>query len=192
MSEDEKSLAKRGLYDTKYIAKLWNLSERRIQQLAQSKIIPSEKIKGMNYYPLIDAWRKYTYYLQDIVNNKINNEEELEREKLLAEISLKQAKAETAQLDLLTAKADLLIAEDVRDYIEDLCANIKSMLSALPGRLAMDLMNVKNPVECSKIIDSAISEVLEDLSKYKFSRKYYQEKVSEQNNRREDEDENEV
>lgn len=192
MSEDEKSLAKRGLYDTKYIAKLWNLSERRIQQLAQSKIIPSEKIKGMNYYPLIDAWRKYTYYLQDIVNNKINNDEELEREKLLAEISLKQAKAETAQLDLLTAKADLLIAEDVRDYIEDLCANIKSMLSALPGRLAMDLMNVKNPVECSKIIDSAISEVLEDLSKYKFSRKYYQEKVSEQNNRREDEDENEV
>ena len=192
MSEDEKSLAKRGLYDTKYIAKLWNLSERRIQQLAQSKIIPSEKIKGINYYPLIDAWRKYTYYLQDIVNNKMNNDVELEREKLLAEISLKQAKAETAQLDLLTAKADLLIAEDVRDYIEDLCANIKSMLSALPGRLAMDLMNVNNPVECSKIIDSAIGEVLEDLSKYKFSRKYYQEKVSEQNNRREDEDENEV
>lgn len=192
MEDTAKSMDKQGFKDTKYLAKLWNLTERRVQQLAQSGVIPSKKVKGVNYYPLIDSWRKYTFFLQDALNGKNKTDEELEKEKLETEIRLKQAKAEIAQLDLMTLKADLLHAEDVRDYIEDLCANMKSQLSALPGRLAMDLMNVTNAGECSDIIDKAINEVLDDLSNYKFSRKYYQERVSEQVDRSEADDESEL
>ncbi len=183
MADDEKALEKKGYRDTKFLAQLWNLTERRIQQLETSKIIQVVRVKGKNWYPLIDSWKQYTYYLQDIIKNKKRTDEDLEKEKLEAEIRFKQSKADAAQLDLMVLKAELLRADDVREYIEDLCANIKSMLSALPGRLAVDLTNVTNANECSQIIDSAINEVLTDLSNYKFSRKYYQERVSEKYSR---------
>ncbi len=183
MTNNGNTLDKKGYIDTKRLAKLWNLTERRIQQLAKDKIIKVEKIKGVNFYPLMEVWRQYTLYLQDLVNRRKKTEEELEKEKLEADIRLKQAKADVAQLDLKVLKAELLRAEDVKDYIEDLCSTMKSMLNALPGKLAMDLKNITSTVECSNKIEAAISGVLVELSNYKFSRKYYQKKVSEKYSR---------
>ena len=96
-----------------------------------------------------------------------------------ADIAFKRAKAKLAELDLKQLEAKLLRAEDVQTYTEDLAATIKSTLSALPGRLSMDVYKLSDPAEISEVIQDGINEVLDGLSRYEFSLDYYKEKIAE-------------
>ena len=177
-SEDKK------LVSTKILAKFFDRSERRIQQLTQEKILPAVKrTKDGNQYELMPTVQRYIHYLQGIVDNRTKSTEEQEKQRLEAEIKLKEAKAEIAQLDLKELKAEMLRAEDVQAFIEDLGATIKSMLMGLPGRLAMDLANANETAERSAIIEDAIFEVLNQLTDYEFSIDYYKERVAERKGR---------
>ena len=87
----------------------------------------------------------------------------------------------------------MLRAEDVQAFIEDLAATTKSLLLALPGRLAMDLKTSKTAAERSEIIEGAIFEVLNQLSEYEFSVEFYKKRVAERSGRsvNNDDEENE-
>lgn len=170
--------------NTKWLSNFFKLSERRIQQLTQEGILPSVKrTREGNQYDLIPTIQRYIYYLQDLVNNRTKSTEEQENQRLNAEIKLKEAKAEIAQLDLKELKAEMLRAEDVQAFIEDLAATTKSLLTGLPGRLAMDLANIDDTVERSSIIEDAIFEVLNQLAEYEFTLEYYKKRVAERSGR---------
>ena len=114
--------------NTKWLSSFFKLSERRIQQLTQEGILPAVKrTKEGNQYDLIPTIQRYIYYLQDLVNNRTKSTEDQEKQRLDAEIKLKEAKAEIAQLDLKVLKADVLRVEDVRAYVEDLAATTKAL-----------------------------------------------------------------
>ena len=175
---EEKSQSKK-LVSTKELANFINLSERRVQQLTPSVFIAEKR----NQYNLIASVRRYIIYLQEIVNKRTKSTEEQEKQRLDAEIKLKEAKAEIAQLDLKELKAEMLRAEDVQAFIEDLAATTKSLLTGLPGRLAMDLANIDDTVERSSIIEDAIFEVLNQLAEYEFTLEYYKKRVAERSGR---------
>ena len=78
-------------------------------------------------------------------------------------------------------KADVLRVEDVSAYVEDLAATTKALLTALPGRLAMDVLNVNTAAEVSEIIDVAVSEILNVLKDYEFTIDFYKQRVAESN-----------
>ena len=182
------------LFNTKYVANLFKRDESSIQKLAKQKILPYvEKTREGYQFDLPKTMLAYIYYLQDIVGNKTKATDAQESQRLDAEIRLKEAKAEIALLDLKELKAEMLRAEDVQAFIEDLGATTKSLLMALPGRLAMDLANASNAAERSAIIEEAIFEVLNHLTEYEFSVDYYKQRVAERNGRSVDngEEENE-
>lgn len=178
------------LFNTKYIAKLFKRDESTIQKLTKREILPVVKrTKDGNQYDLPKTMLAYIYYLQGIVDNRSKNTEEQEKQRLEAEIRLKEAKAEIAQLDLKELKAEMLRAEDVQAYVEDLAATTKSLLMGLPGRLAMDLANATTAAERSETIEEAIFEVLNQLSEYEFSVDYYKKRIAERSGRSIDNDE---
>lgn len=188
-SSDDKKLV-----TTKVVANFFKRTERRIQQLTQQGILTAiKKTKEGNLYDLPTTMLAYIHYLQEIVDNRSKSTEEQEKQRLDAEIKLKEAKAEIAQLDLKELKAEMLRAEDVQAFIEDLAATTKSLLLALPGRLAMDLKTAKTAAERSEIIEGAIFEVLNQLSEYEFSVEFYKQRVAERNGRsvNNDDEENE-
>ena len=80
------------------IAKLFNLSVRRIQQLTQEGIIHSEKVSGQKgrMYDLVPTIQKYVEYLQNKANGKARSDKELDlkEQKLKAEIALKESQGE--------------------------------------------------------------------------------------------------
>ena len=100
MADTEKSIEERGLKDTKYLAKFFGRTERNIQQLAADKILKSVRIKGVNYYELIPSIRSYISYLQEIVDRRKTNSEDLEKEKLEADVAYRKAKARMAETEL--------------------------------------------------------------------------------------------
>ena len=181
-SKEEKKETK--LFDTKYVANLFKRDISSIQKLAKQNILPYvEKTKEGYQFDLPKTMLAYIHYLQGLVGNRSKSTEEQEKQRLEAEIRLKEAKAEIAQLDLKELRAEMLRAEDVQAFIEDLGATTKSLLMGLPSRLAMDLPNESAATERSAIIEEAVFEVLEQLSEYEFSVDYYKERIAERHGR---------
>lgn len=179
MSEASKADELKGYEDTKWFAAFFDISDERIRQLADLGVLSKKRVKGINYYPTIPSIQNYIKYLQNIVSNRKKTSEEQESEKLEADIMYKRAKANLAVLELKQLQAKLLRAEDVQVYTENLAATIKSSLSALPGRLSLDVQNLSDPAEISEVITDGINEVLENLSRFEFDIDFYKERTAE-------------
>jgi len=96
-----------------------------------------------------------------------------------------------AELELMELEGKMHRSEDVEAMTTDLILNIRSMLLALPGLLAVDLAEISNPAEVSERIKEAVYDILEELSNYKYDPKEYQKRVRERQgweNEQEDEE----
>ena len=181
------------LVNTKYVANLFKRDESSIQKLAKQKVLPYvAKTKEGYQFDLPKTMIAYIYYLQELVGNRSKATEEQEQKRLDADIRLKEVKAEIALLDLKELKAELLRAEDVQAFIEELASTTKALLLGLPGRLAMDLANAKTAAERSETIEEVVFEILEQLAEYEFTVEFYKKRVAERNGRSVNNDEEEV
>lgn len=169
---------KQNLQKTQVIAKLFGLTVRRVQQLTQEGVISQVDGKG---YDLLPTIQRYIKYLQDKAYGREEKAQmvDLETEKLNAEIDLKRSKARMAELELKELEGKMHRSEDVEAMTTDLVLNIRSMLMALPGLLAVDLANINTAAEASERIKEAVNDILEELSNYKYDPKEYQKRVRE-------------
>ena len=183
----------KNLRNTEFIAKFFGRSNRHIQQLTSDGILPVVKRthKDGNLYDLIPTIQRYIKYLQGIVDNRTKSTDELEAQRLNVDIKLKEAKADKEILELKILKSEVLRVEDVRAYVEDLAATTKALLTALPGRLAMDVLNASTAAEVSELIDIAVTEILNELKDYKFTIEFYKQRVAESNGRGVEDEEDE-
>ena len=55
--------------------------------------------------------------------------------------------------------------------------SIRSMLVALPGRLAVDVSSAASPAEASEIIRAEVYKILEELAGYKYDPEVYARRV---------------
>ena len=102
-----------------------------------------------------------------------------ESEKLEAETRLKKAKAEAAELELEELKGTLHSAEDVEAVMTDHILLLRSMILALPGRLAVDVNNAKTPAEAAEVIKAECFTMLNQLSAYEYDPDEYKRRVRE-------------
>jgi phage terminase Nu1 subunit (DNA packaging protein) len=129
------------LYPVGTLAKLFNLSERRVQQLASQGIIPKAE-KGR--YNLIAALRGYVLFLQ----------QRAERQPLA---SADSAALEQARLRLMAAQTERVEHANqvlqqkwietsvVSQALQEVGATFTACVDALPGRLAFELTNIADP-----------------------------------------------
>ena len=171
--------AKENLQSTAVVATLFNLSERRVQQLAKDGIIDGKKVEGVYQFDLLPTVRKYITYLSDKANGRDQKNRKTEEEKLAAEADLKRAKADMAELQLKELRGQMHRSEDVEAITTDLVYTIRSMIIALPGRLAVDVAAVDTAPEASEIIRRECYQVLEELSNYKYDPEEYAKRVRE-------------
>lgn len=73
-------------------------------------------------------------------------------------------------------------SEDVEAMLEDLIYNIRSNFMALPGRLAADVLEAESESEAFDIIRKEVYSALNNLSRYKYDRKKFEERVRERKN----------
>lgn len=172
-------MSEKNLKSTEFLANFFGITVRRVQQLAQEGVIPCVKDKGSYYFDPPIAIKKYITYLQDALKQRSKSTEEQETRKLDVEIRLKEAKASYAELELNELKGKMHRSEDVQALIEDLAATIKSMIVALPGRLAMDVAHLKTAAEVSEAIEKACFEICNHLTEYEYDPEYFKTKVQE-------------
>ena len=174
------SKANEKMVKTKVIAELFDLTPRRIQQLTQEEILTAKKVGNENQYELYQTVKDYLNYIKLQIDEKSTPELiDLEMLKLKAEVDIKQAKAKMAQLDLKELQGQMHRSEDVEFAITDMALNIKSILLALPGRLAVDVLEAKTPAAAQTIIKNSVNNILTELSNYQYDADVYKTRVRE-------------
>lgn len=170
---------KQNLQGSAIIAKLFGVTERRVQQLAKEGVISAASVRPYKF-DLLPTVQAYIRYLSDKANGKevkSANTVQAEADKLRAEADLKQSKAKIADMQLKELEGKMHRSEDVEAVTNDLVYTARSMIMALPGRLAMDVVQAANANEASALIRSECYKILNELAGYQYDPEVYRRRV---------------
>ncbi len=167
------------LQPSKVIAQIFGVSTRRVEQLKAEGIIKGQG--KPTKYDLLPTIQDYIKYLSDKAYGREQKQSvaELEERKLKADAEIKEAKAAAAKMELDELKGKLHRAEDVEAITTDHVLFLRSMLMAMPGKLAVDCAACKTAAEASNRIQQEVYYVLENLSEYKYDPEEYKKRVME-------------
>ena len=156
----------RKTYPVSTIAKLLDLSERRIQQLSQKGVIPKS---AHGEYDLVGAVQGYIRHLKENIYLQENGttEEHIQRTRLL------KLKADKAELQLQKELDEVVPADIAFDLIEEMNLAIRTRLLVMPSKLAPWLFQ-KTTGEIEKVLKDEIYEALDEISKTPFPEKVLQ------------------
>lgn len=170
----------------KEIAEIFQFeSVRRVQQLTQDGVISTTDVKEsgrkVKRYELLPTVMAYIKFIQDKAygREKKMSEADLITRKLQADVDFKEAKAKMAQLQLDEIEGRMHSAEDVECMTTDLCLAIRSALLAMPGQLSKDVAEESDPSQVQILIKDTVCLVLEELSRYEYSKENYRKRVAE-------------
>ena len=144
-------------YPVAIIAKLLNLSERRVQQLAHQGIIP-KAIKAK--YELIPSIQGYIDYLK----KKVAEKDISQNAALEAKVRLIKAHATRHEMATETLNKNLLPAKLVESSWSNLILRCRAVLLGIPNRLANQIVAINDPKEIAQILKDSIYEALTELS----------------------------
>ena len=145
-------------YPVSTIAKLLDLTERRVQQLSAQGVIPRT---GRGRYELVPAVRGYVRFLRErAVKGDAAGADDLgaSRAKLLS------ARARMATLEADQFEATLLRRPDVERAWSSIVANMRARLLAVPSKTAQAIVFLESPQQIASLLTAAVSEALDELS----------------------------
>ena len=140
----------------KVMAKLFNLDERRIQQLAKEGVVI--KID----HGIYDLWLSvgnYIKYLQER-QGKSSAIFDKEKERLL------RARADIAEMDRDSRKGQLLESKLVQKVLIEIHSSFKAKILALPNKTAPKVEGVSRLVDIQKIITDEVHECLKEIASH--------------------------
>ena len=115
----------------------------------------------------------------DSENVKLELETYSSSTKAQIEVTIKKSKAEAAKLELKELQGKMHRAEDVEAITTDHVLYFRSMLTAIPGKLAVDCANCKTAAEAAERIQQEVYYILDELSNYRYDPDEYKKRVRE-------------
>lgn len=164
---------------TSVIAALFGVTNSRIGQLKKEGVIIGRGNPAMyDLYPTIKA---YIRYLSDKAYGREQREAvaELEERKLKAEAEIKESKAAIVRMEQDELEGKLHRAEDVEAITTDHVLFLRSMLMAMPGKLAVDLGGTHTAAEQAEKVKGEVYFILDQLANYKYDPEEYKRRVME-------------
>lgn len=146
------------LYTSKAVASWLDLSERRVRQLRDDKII-TEYMPGL--YNLKDVSHDYINYLR-----KSNPESESQIDYNTERAKLVRAKREAQELELQLRKNEVHTTQDIEQVMTDTLIKFKTRLMSIPAKLSPILSKKKDQTEIFKLLKGAVDEALEELADF--------------------------
>lgn len=139
------------------IAKLLDLSERRVQQLSREGVIP-KATRGQ--YDLIGSVRGYVRYLRDQAAQAQAGAPDYASERA----RFIRARADLAEMEAEQRRGALIAAEEIEAAWIKVLALLRTRLLALPDRLAPRAHEQTTVADTRDLIRATIREVLDDLA----------------------------
>lgn len=156
-------------------------SNQWIGQLVSQGTLSKRSTPHGSLFDAAATIRAYCDMLEVRAAQEKKSEKEIKREdaRSAADVTLKVAKATLAKMEAEELQGKMHRSDDVAAMTEDLVFTIRGMLLALPGRLAVDASTASSASEAAEIIRKEVYKVMEELSRYRYDAKKYQERVRE-------------
>lgn len=171
-----------GYCTTAVLANLFDITSQWVGELTKNGILRKHETEVGPRYNVVEATRAYVKHLREKAAGRSDKEDaisEKEQQKLAAEVRIKEAKADYAELELQELQGTMHRSEDVEKMTQQLVFTIRGMMVALPGRLAVDVAGVETAAEASVIIRREVNAILDELSNFKYDPAAYAKLVNE-------------
>jgi len=146
-------------YPVGTIAKLFMVSDRRVQQLVKMGIVPKN---DHGRYELVPAVQGYVRYLQERAQGRPGAPEDYHQEKS----RLVKLQADKAQLEVEELAGTLVRADDVKREWEEMLGDMKGRLLGLPSKAAPIVAPQTHPGEVLGVLEDLVNEALQELYEY--------------------------
>jgi len=148
-------MAETPLYPIGTIAKLFDLTERRVQQLAKDNVIP----KGIDgKYDLIGCVRGYVVFLRKTVEQQGSGSSNATLK--ASRVELLEVQKKNAELAYQQKTGQLLLVADVEAVMMEAAAIFTGQKRALGSRLSSKLASMTDPKAILKLLNSENDKIL--------------------------------
>ena len=145
-------------YNVSTIAKLLNLSERRVQQLSKDGVIPSPE-KGK--YDLVRSVQGYVKYMQGLISGR-----NLTIDSVSEKARLIKNQADRTEIELQVLRSKYIPADQTALAWSDLVLSFRAHMLAIPAKLALICSRHNSAAKVEHILQEEIHDALSSLSKY--------------------------
>ena len=174
MAENAEKITEETEVSPAELAAVLRLTGRRIRQLTEDGVL---RKNGAGRYQLIE---NVQLWHANATTQPVDEEDQkLEKARRKSEVQIKASKAMVAKLEAEELKGLMHRAEDVAAVTEDFVYTVRGALMALPGRLAVDVVNCDTPAEASDVIRREVYKIMRELAGYHYDPKKYEERVRE-------------
>ena len=163
----------------KELAGVLDLSLQRVGQLAKAGVLIKHRVGSADRYLLGEAVQAYIANIREQLASKDKKAVTVDDKIKEADLQIKESKAKIAALQLAELEGTMHRATDVEDMTNDLVFSMRSMLVALPGRLAVDVAGAENAAVAAEIIKREVNAMLGELAEYKYDPAEYRRRVLE-------------
>lgn len=139
------------------MARLLDLSERRIQQLSREGVIPKSE-RGR--YDLIGSVRGYIRYLRDLAMKADKGIPDYGAERA----RLVKARADLTEMEATLKRGELIPVEQTQEAWIKVVSHLRARLLVLPDKLAPIVYESESISEAKSAIKQAVWEALEELA----------------------------
>lgn len=147
------------LYSLHFIASVLDLSERRVRQLRDQKILIEVR---KNYFDLVPVIQAYIAYLRSLsTDGNQASDYNLEKAKFV------RARRENQELDLEVKRGELYPGEEVELVVSDMLIRFKSHLLSIPSKLSPQLSEMSDKNAIQRLLKRGVAEALSELSAFK-------------------------
>lgn len=163
------------------LCSLLGVSKQYIGQLVSAGTLVRETTTNGSFFNLMDTVKEHLDSISE-KSKKSEDEKKMDKAKQAAEVKLKVAKANMADLQAKELAGKMHRSEDVQVFTQELIDTVKNALLSLPGRLAVEVSLCDTAEECSVLIKEAIRDVLGELSEFDYDPEKYEALVRERQN----------
>jgi len=139
------------------IAKLLDLSERRVQQLSREGVIP-KATRGQ--YDLVGSVRGYVQYLRDQAVSAQAGAPDYAAERA----RYIRARADLVEMEAAQRRGALIAVEDIEVAWIKVLALLRTRVLAVPDRLAPEVYAAGSLADTRKLLGKSLRAALEDLA----------------------------
>lgn len=148
------------MYNVKAIARVLDITERRVRQLKDQGVI-KEYNGTPGLYDLVPTVHAYVNYLrQRNPESEENIDYNTERAKLI------KAKRLNEEYDLRVKEGDLHSSADIEAAMVSMLITFKSRLMAIPSKLSPILSKKTDKAEIHRILKDSVDEALNELADF--------------------------
>lgn len=147
-------------YPASFFAKLFDLTERRIQQLAKDGVIPKA---ARGKYPLLGTIKAYIKFLQERSLGSEVSPGDLHVER----IRLTKANADKVELEVALLDGSVILASTVEAVQSRFISAFRSKCLAIPTKVSPRLVHLSDLAEIESEVRESIYEALTELSEFR-------------------------